>query len=1541
MARRNRLIRPAAETDPSKIFVMSALRRAGSSYGFSIRWILGANNEKDHQANDLPGADDYFEVRLRRLSAAGGFLQADGQTWAPDDHAFVVRPSPYAMIDPPREVADIPGSYPPGERQWLSAVVPTEPVDPTPDNLATASGSLALGVIHLLKHTDRINVASKILGIFRRAILEHATVARIFDTEVALAESAQAAALYLTEAAMQGRPNAYDLGQKVAQLAASVQDGSSNGIFSGGRLIATSAAQGWRHLAALAALAADQAAIQNGLDVRDEAERVRSQLRLRSLQGGRMIDFWANGQTQNPPEADRGKQRIAAHLFGLGLDVGNFSEADILTWRNLPQGSSDAVLIEVQHFAVTHQTSQSPFLTTDSALPRFVTRNVTEGYEPGTSLLSKAGLDSALNTGSSSPPPAPQDAKINYDLTQQWMDADRLSNNLDVGTSVAKAYATGDGRLELLIKRAPATDNNVMGFNVYGVWEGASSSTDRWFSGAEPTDLAALKPWLITRRYSLLRDLTGALPNINGVLHPNLNAELRDPAWHPAMIRTSSVEDRTPESMPSVADRDQPLPYELNAGYAIWSLDLRQGMGSGASASKVGWDPGAPVNTSWNPYYWRFDDTSRPPARARPQRYRFWVTAVDGLDQESSPVPVRTADPDVGEVETFIFSPRHRTTLPPPPKGDRDDIALVLAKDRGQLNVQFSVPREFHLGGYETVGVLPAKIMPETIVATVMIMRRRLVRRVEPTTERPLSIATDDALFSSPPWLASLRSLEREGWTRWRATQTAPPNDGSPVKVSFALDHLAHGFEYRAIVGFSVVERYKPFWQPSVANRTVQSTEKVNGEFRAAKPKYEAESPADGAVAQSPSLAVPNFAPARSAEAAHSIFIWSKPVLPPPSMDRDLVLLRLLANPVEDDGSPKTPEVAAWLAEGLGYAQARVAETAMRRLEFGSNPKPTEDQWEIVRDIISHDLKSSSAHLKQHTLVGFRGLQLLNWTYTPLAKRLPSLPSRSSADVQADATLFRLYAARAPQRANSEQEGALSLKVLDRSANTLFVAEQTVDAALANLLLSGRQPVLVRVEFETGLVAYGTALRFRGKDQTSVNRIDLQFFENVRLPNSKTPGRCWIYLGTPVVDIWNHDFDNTSEFKCFVPIGGGTEEVAVWWIASVSAQEVAAPIEEWPTVFRKLPASVKPAPPLAPRVWSVRSSTEPKLTSSTDQRWRPKKLADASAAFEARLFVAWDEEAFPAGSLIEIDRQFRRVNQARKFRSFSENGKEWKALKFIESSKDGQALRREWVDLAALRWLLGEVVEPDDDAPPPEEPFVSAVSGLDPAHGLTKLDEPAGKLASPALIDYFAHDKISLMDSDFEYRYRIRVAQPVTSEAPPEWRYLRSEWSAFSPFVIPVRPELEVTQLAPARKGHGVNPPVVQFQFRVETADQGASLYRVLLQRRISSWLLSSPGDQGASTISWRDIGSIVDIPAIKGTEALLIDDDLERESAVGALQLSYRLRIIHYLVGEGGEVERLLRTTNNGTIPIAVEVPEPSENPPQDWTVVVPVTLQ
>ena len=195
------------------------------------------------------------------------------------------------------------------------------------------------------------------------------------------------------------------------------------------------------------------------------------------------------------------------------------------------------------------------------------------------------------------------------------------------------------------------------------------------------------------------------------------------------------------------------------------------------------------------------------------------------------------------------------------------------------------------------------------------------------------------------------------------------------------------------------------------------------------------------------------------------------------------------------------------------------------------------------------------------------------------------------------------------------------------------------------------------------------------------------------------------------------------------------------------------------------------------------------------------------------------------------------------------------------------------------------------------------------------------------------------MDSDFEYKYRIRVVQDIAPDAPAAWRYLRSEWSSFSPFVVPVRPRLLVTKALPLNSPIGLRPPAVEFHLETDARSGKDTFYRVTIQRKVRAALLTTPDTDAHVSIAWRDIGSIIQLAPGKVDAAVLRDDELERMDVQEALRVEYRMRVLHFAMTTEGE--HLLRKAPDDPIHFVLTIPAPGATSVQEQMLIQKVTLE
>ena len=1548
-----------APADPNTLYVLTTLRLVNGRYRFVIRWIPGASDEPT-QGDNLPTAADIFTVTIRRPGTRL-YLQPDW-TWSANPNGFDVRALPYAMIDPPRRGAPIPDA-PSVDDQWLVAIEPTAPVDPSLKTLSlTPLSSAPMGVCHLLDNLDKDRVAYRVWRCFSAAASNYAkrqSGTRIAFTETEAQNEAVRLATRLVRSGLRPRHLPAIIAADQATLRARTRKAEADGLVD---RQAPRLAAAWRRLAFASAMAEDEAALQAAdYDLRS-ATQTRQQLRLKALQGGELIDFWGGLDVSEPVVAplDRGKAYPSAKLLGLGVDLGDFSAADVQSWcAPLPNGSNDFVSIEVTHRLDPNQTRTFGIGRGRTGHLRVRPRY---DYDKGSTMLKVDALQGALANGSSNPPLTPSAAWVNFDLVKSWTNPDAQTKPADGEQDTALNFTTGDGRVEILIKPAPPnldangnTLNTVVGYNVYGVWEGASAASDQWFQPGHEPSLADLKPWLITRRYSLYRDLAPALPPVNMAPHPALVSALTNPAWHPTLLRTDNLTDIASgkgESIPSVTNTQDDGKTRLT----VFGFDLRRGS-QVAPALPPGvpgaWDPVYTPMPGWMPEVWRATLGAHP----QPQGYRFWVTAVDSMEQESAPLAVSAEDKDAGQDVTLFYKPTRRTQLRAPPRASDADagaLTFVSTGDRKSVRVTCGTPNAFLLGTNSGPDEPSSPLDPAGLRAIVQVLRRRLKAPLQETL-KVHRLSTNPTL-DSKAWSDARAPLLAQGWEAWTDTTVEAPAAKGLWTADFPLKFEDRSYEYLALVGFRVKGPALPFWHPPTAARSVQVTvpDTTSGVIPPYKLsiQYVEETAGIGSVATSATIAVQADAVARAAAPAQVPFelAVADPVLPPPSVNRDTVLMRLISQPVSTNGAP----VAAlpWPdAHGPTLTRGQVAtcETAMSRVHYPDkmiSPPPSADEDLAIRRALARLCAGdgTSQRLLRNPMLGFRGLGSIRWRYTPFAASPPKVDS-AGKPTEAETSLFRIYTAAAPHSLVEAVAAPLQGDLRRLSNGRFEISHFTGDPAATAALSSGQQPALVRVT-TTQDPAFANLRAFESSG--GVFLADLDPLDG-DLPKMRAPAvPVQIYMGRIAREVPNSRFDAESDCSAWAPIPGGPAEMIAWWVSSVSAEQKTSPmsVAAWPMTAQKFAASVQPRAPASLGVRQVKSVSDYKYNplDPTQKIWCPSQLDALGAEFLPRLYLSWEKPDVWAGAgvaggamYVEVDREYEHASrQTSRLILHADAVTPWQAIRDLETVPADAAIDLSWIDAIRDNWLLGKEVEVeakliDDPA------FIRADDRQLDAAGLVI---ETGQSADVAVrfIDYYAQpntNRDEVMESDYRYRHRLRYAQDLGSTS--GWKYLRSEWTDWSDFVLPISPELSpqllqtstanFPEIAPPRVRFVISSkPVTLRRARHHAAFRRGNvdwLYRVMIYRQVQSLLTQSSGANGA--LDWIEVGSAL---ALKPDETMeLLDDGFERSAYGQAMSLQYRFVLQQIARDDDTQEERPVRTATNGLLDFTVAVPAPKTN--------------
>lgn len=1473
--------------DPDNIVgVAAVVGSASGDLSCIVRWSLGASG------NELPHDDDEFDIEL----------EVDGTQVA---HR-TIKPMNYAMLDPARLEAPYPAPHDP--RTWWVAKQPKAPIDPTAADQGDLSNK-AIGVLHLLKPTSTPHLRFRAARVLYRAYLDTALKDRALGllTEGQLSSSAIAFADALIHTGV--RP--LHLPQLVSTEFRAVRLGAG-----APRLLTVDAAvlPSTAH-AALVMSAISVAEVVAELDVVvEQSLQVRNHIRVAALQGGSMIDYWddPNNAGSGPDEAARGKAWPASELIGLGCSI-PLIRADVEGWVRAKQ----SLKVRITQKPRTGTPVPPEVLAKDgfkTLRPIWLARDRksfgTVDLEP----IATDGLKRALLFGSSHPAGAPTSARVDWGMVRVDLPVRKdPATGLDVPTESSVSFRTGDAKLEICIDRplpppnAKSNDERTgAAYNVYGVWEGIAAFQPFFDDPSKSPTLAELKPWLMTRRYSFAKDLQKAFPPISGHEHPNLTVGMSDPAWHPLLIKPTVVEDASDATAIQMPDVSGPCD-------AVFTFDLRTGMAMPKDVRPpVGWDPAAPIATDWLPEKDR-ELSPLPPKQLRPQRYRFWVTAVDAFEQESNPVPVRTEDPDVGEAPSWVFETVRRTPLSAPPGGSQLKCSYDAFSHR--LTVDFETPLDAQVSGRAPGPHVPSPRVPASwLNATVMIYRRLLLE------DKDAALFRDIRTPGLPQWHALDNELRADGWLPWETLEADAPTSADNWSVQKQLEEDDRGWEYKAAVGFEVKPVFREFWGPYALvngkggrSLTVVTSAKI--ESAARTPLLIDEAPAAGAVSTANACSVSDAKDPWWPEVTACTLVLAAPVSAPPNLRRDFILQRLLDRGYVSEGKPvaRVPFGERMLTIG----QRDMCLEALGRVKgTPKDPVPLPDSEELsaARRLLARDFGIADASgLRQHGTVGFRGLAVLRWRYTPR-----SLRPMASKGQYAECAAFRVYSIMLPVEANEAIQFATMRATLTRSGgNTFSVAISGGERdAWATI---GTRPTAVALTSAQGTV-YASVLHTN--IVTGIHMLDL-LPESVALPPTC---EALFYSAQALDDVPIQTVQAISDYTYFAPIPGGAEMRIAWWVTGASAAgKESAPGLISPMHIHLLSRSIEPPPPANLMVRPPSNNDLHFLDPAKHSRWLPTAVDSVPAAKSyPRTMVSWQPPAEVGDIFLEIHRYEQRIAKSGGHISQAVLTRTpWEALQTIESLPDGSPIEES--DLHLLQpWLKGNPVEAPNAPTGYWVPFQPVSNGMKVQTGVIQLASPTLKVAFvdppplwPTWIDYFGRngDSSSAMDGNWEFQYRLRTYIDLGATLGDQ-RYLYSTPTSWSHFVPPSTPPIVISELNPTSRDLAIAKPRVVFKFKSQasafmravslralTEPQPSWIYRVVLRRLLTAQQLAS------STKPWVDVGAPVEL-SFGNTidEAQIVDEEVDRGWPSDAPTIVYRVFVQEFKKDETTGAEYLVR---------------------------------
>lgn len=1499
--------------DPNKIVAVAAVLRPESGPYCVVRWTLGA------QGSELPHLDDVFDVSL---SVAGAVVAQTS-----------VGPMGYAMLDPSRREA--PDLYPKEPIPWWVAVQPTGPINPADADTEDLKGK-AIGVAHILGPTAtprlRFRAARVLIAAFSAARSEEPQLRRLPDVD--LVESAVQLAEILIRSRVRPRHLPQLAVREMRELHA--KRGEPILLDSGRRGLAQSA-----HVALVLRALTVPGVVQRLEEVVEQSSSVREHIRVAGLQGGTMVDYWDDPTNSGAPhnDANRGALWPAAELVGCGCRI-PLSLDQVQEWAR----GNDPLLVTVTHRARTSRTTNLGQLTIDwfrTEREIWLDSDRLDWGRVTSEELTPGRLRLALSSARSSHPPyPPRAARIDWGMVRVDLKpiVDSATSKV-VPTQSSMSFRTGDARIEIAIERPlpppliqrQGADGVLAGdertgaaYNIYGVWEGAPGFQSYFDDPATNPDLATLRPWLITRRYGFAKDLKQAFPDVGGVAHPKLQRLIDFPPWHPLLKRPDRLYSETEPDTTA-------LPDTGGVGDAIFTFDLRTGMALPASARPPkGWEPGAPMALAWRP---ELDRELIMAASGRPQRYRFWVTAVDAFEQESEPLPVTTHDEDLGESPNTIFAPRRRSPLGPPPGGDA--LTCKFDAPNKRLLITFETPFQRQVSDQSGSASVTDRVDSTTIEGRIVLFRRLLLANTPP--DLGIASLTGPPLPNLPQWRALAQDLSAQRWKPWQVEAVAGPTVGHQWIKSVDLGEDDLGWEYLAAVGVQVKSAHRAFWAKGVVaengsgRRLTLVGQRPDGSYPlpADQPVVRiSETPADSPIATAKSCMVSDPKAPWWPDITAFRVVRALPVTAPPAIRRDLILQRLLDRNFVEGGQPIGKVVWGDETLTIGQVASSVAALERTRATDPSLPPVDSDAMAAARRLLARDFRlDPGGRLRQHASIGFRGLACIEWTYTPRSVR-------TSATKRAEAAAFRVYVAMAPEDDGDSTNFATVIGRISRvgSSGQIFSVVITKGDVDGWTTIASR-PTLVavgpgaQVQWASVVSAVKTG---------STYRVELRKDGQGNLPAGPVEAR--FFAAQPLEDVASGSINAISRHMFFAPISGGGPTCFAWWVTGVSAAGTESPVDLIaPMNLRRLPRTVEPPPVDG---LSVRPGVRPSDALNPNQHgaWIPTTIKTTNdAAHYPRTVLTWRAPQEPL--FLEIRRVEQQIARPA-LRGMGSDPSAWEAILTIEGLADGLAIEK--VNLTSLAaWLAGLQIQ----APDVESGYWRVFppgSGLKP-QGVIQLDEAelfsaqaAGADRRPAWIDYFGRndDTVSAMDANWEFRYQLCTYVDLGVGAGAQ-RWLYSTPTPWSPFVIPDRPPIRVYSAGAAvrhetqdYKGSVVFllKAVLTSRLRAEARalDDVSWEYRVIVRRQLPSAGISD------NAPPWIDIGNPVRLRIDDEKKSIqhLVDDEIDRSWPGHEPKVVYRVFVQEFMETPAGErLVRAYETSEADDIQITLEAPTSAAN--------------
>ncbi|NHE56426.1 hypothetical protein [Cyclobacterium plantarum] len=1563
------------------------LLKKNNSGKFEIvaRWYLNDDATSD-LTTYLPNPEGKFVLTVKTKKSKE-YLKADGTiaVGRPTGTADlpVIKPMNYLMFDPPTV-----GNSDPDNPKKTKPVAPIDPND--------VKAEKGIGIYHILADSAKSSYPKKLHNITMKAINGNAR-ARLSESLEGVERSvfADQFSRYLIDNLISPRnlqaifvKEFKELEKQTFAAEAPLSMSELPSLFtfhlpkgkklSGKKEISTHLESTWQMVSILSELLKNRDFLREMEEAVAEPENLKSQLSVLAGQGTEIIDYWCNPWQSQPNrvETDCGKKYSLAEALGLGVTLGEIESSKVQEWHT----NGDSLLFNVSYIPPTKKALEDSEYDWDKFHDMDMVVGVQKLDSP-TNIITTDGTNSlknALDHATSCTVEQPLTGEFEYDIYMKRLIPDfddDLLEKISHGENIEKG--TGDGRA-LIKSQRPAekpfpkvvstvgdvikeeNSSIITGVNVYGLWQSeATADLKKYFDDPNLNpELDIIKPWRITRKYSYNKELKPFF----AVDNPNIKAAQQNPPILPAFQQVDNTQNL--EKILAVEENNRVINEEMpkrneKKDEVIFSIDVRDGF-------RIDYNPNLPE--TWDKFPLDAREKEWQPEMQRgktkktgkvPQAYRFWVTAVDVFGQESEPMPVENLESSIGTV-TNVFQFKYRAELQAPPSNDESTKDYIQIENKnGVIETKWQSPFKSELGHFGKTSRGTDRHPKDEIESNILYLRKRHRHRWAEVSDDQLDAHIDKMLaglpvaFKNNQWIIGLTEVLKHNidWEVFHAegklTNTA---SGHIWSHKITLKEEDSGYDYMALMNFSIRSDKRKFWVEDDPMRPINVTEQVKGppltRYKEYETTYINELPSTSQIAFTESILVSDQRSPRLVKLLphEPSFLFARPVLGVQAIDRDLALSNILTTPNEvKDVSPDPngdPIKSVVFKEHKEFLYTEVQDymlnAALKRcnrikeLDLADAQRILKNELsnlnkEVFSELKGVDGKVYYAYDKDEVneivstdLIGFRGLKQLKVRYNSVLSNFDDVTG------EAEAVKLHLYQTRITLKRTSDFTYSFKAKSYERTSVSKF-----------NKVTFGQKiepekydtPLTLVVICESGYQVM--PLKPVSAPQNGIYTLEGQN-TLVDTSNGTVPKELLFVHGQQILEK-SIELEDQLFYECdlLIPVGGGLRELFIWAIKTTSAignQSKGAQV-----FYEEYQTSILPQLPLGLEAWTISTPDERSsyaLDNNLHVHWIPDelKVGNPDLKRQPRNFLKWTrQDELPTDIYLSIEREIREEQTlSTKLAKKDENS--WELLSRIEKG----LLVDEWHNpegLIKMEWLentggvsLYDWLNLSEQVVKPGEGDVAGRAGLifvgpgsklfDPKRQLSMVDglisDPLSEEPNVMFVDYF-YDNEDLhfgMDTFRAYNYRVTSYIDIdpTGVLGLTHKYLYSKPGHWSGWVRPSFPSIEKIEKIGEESAYpeGQLTPKLQFSFELSRSKRLELLrnvkknifYRVIVKREIQNSI--STYQNAPSGSEYLEIGEARNIPINPepGEYIFIFDDRLERENLNDDLRLNYKLEV-------------------------------------------------